>query len=99
LKIKTSTTQYYKLEKKQNKQLEQGAIMSDNKYDNTLSLWKNAKRREGKQDPQYTGSGMIEGKKWSISGWINTAKKNEKAPDISIKVNPFKESTKDKMPF
>jgi hypothetical protein len=42
---------------------------------------------------------MIDGKKWSISGWINTAKKNEKAPDISIKVNPFKESTKDKMPF
>ena len=41
----------------------------------TGSLFKNDKR-EGRQDPDYRGSALVEGREYWLSAWINTAKKD-----------------------
>jgi uncharacterized protein (DUF736 family) len=53
--------------------------------DNTGVLFKNEKR-EGRQDPDYRGSALVDGKEYWLSAWINTAKKdNSKYMAIKLK--------------
>ncbi len=49
-------------------------------YDNTNSgsLFKNTKMREGKQDPEYTGSINIDGKDYWLDAWIKESKEGKK---------------------
>ena len=49
-------------------------------YDNTNSgmLAKNERRREGKKDPEYSGSVNVEGKEYWIKAWINEGKEGGK---------------------
>ena len=49
-------------------------------YDNTNSgaLFKNTKMREGKDDPQYTGSINIDGKDYWLDAWVKESKDGKK---------------------
>ena len=53
--------------------------MSEVQYDNSGMAWKNDKMREGKQDPQYTGSVTVAGAEYWISMWVNKATETKKA--------------------
>ncbi len=46
---------------------------------NTGSLFKNEKKREGKQDAEYTGSALIEGEEFWVNAWVNEVKSGENA--------------------
>jgi len=39
--------------------------------DNSFKLWKNKYKEEGDKKPDYTGNGMVNGKKQDFSMWIN----------------------------
>jgi hypothetical protein len=61
-------------------------------YDNNLRgvLFKNDDKREGKQDPDYTGNCQIndaEGNEveYWLNGWIKTSKKGTKFMSLSLK--------------
>ena len=42
--------------------------------DNSFKLWKNKYKEEGDKKPDYTGNGMVNGKKQDFSMWINERK-------------------------
>lgn len=42
------------------------------------SLFKNDRKREGKQDPDYTGSALIGSVEYFVDGWVNEAKSSGK---------------------
>ena len=44
--------------------------------DNSGALFKNDRRREGKEDPTHQGSCTIEGKDYWISAWVNESQKD-----------------------
>jgi len=46
-------------------------------YDNNLSgaLFKNNRKRDGRQDPDYTGSCEIDHVGYWVSAWISTSRK------------------------
>ena len=45
--------------------------------DNEFSLFKNKKKRDGKRDPDYTGSGMAFGMAVWINAWLAKSKAGE----------------------
>ena len=45
--------------------------------DNSGSLWPNDRKREGKQDADFTGSVMIGGKHYWINAWTKQAQRGE----------------------
>ena len=49
-------------------------------YDNSNSgaLFKNTKMREGKEDPEYTGSINIDGKDYWLDAWLKVSKDGKK---------------------
>ena len=42
------------------------------------SIFRNERKREGKQDPDYTGSALIGGAEYFVDGWVNEAKTSGK---------------------
>lgn len=51
--------------------------MAYEQRDNNGSLWKNDKQREGKNDPGYTGSCMVGGVEYWLSGWVKESPKGK----------------------
>ena len=74
---------------------------ADGTYDNDLSgaLFKNEKRREGKNDPHYQGSCEIDGQEYWIAGWKKRSKSGLAYVSLSFTVkadsqNPVDRSDK-----
>lgn len=63
--------------------------MSD-KYDdrNRGQIWKNEKKRDGKQDPDFTGSLNVDGKDYWVSAWKRKEGAADRAPALSFSVKP-----------
>jgi hypothetical protein len=59
-------------------------------YDNTNrgSIWKNDKMREGKQDPEFTGSLNVDGVEYWVKAWKRKEGASARAPALSFKVEP-----------
>ncbi len=57
-------------------------------FDNTNrgSIWKNEKKREGKQDADFTGSINIEGVEYWLNGWRRKEGAAAKAPAMTFTV-------------
>lgn len=64
---------------------------------NRGSIWKNDKKREGKQDPDFTGSLNVEGVEYWVSAWKRKEGAADNAPALSFTVKP-KEANKRTMP-
>jgi len=68
--------------------------MSD--YDNQLGLWKRQPKdtdEPGKKYPNYTGNGMVDGKRKQIAAWLGINKTKDTQPDINIKVSDPQEKS------
>jgi hypothetical protein len=62
----------------------------NNQYDNTNrgALWDNAsKKREGKNDPDFSGNVNVNGEEFVISAW-RKEQKHQNSPVLSISVRP-----------
>ena len=51
--------------------------MAFSQRDNSGALWKNEEKRDGKKDPDYTGSATIEGRQWWVDCWIQNNPRSE----------------------
>lgn len=87
----------------------------DNGFDNERrgALFKNDRKRDGKQDPDYRGQCQIGGVEYWVSAWINTSKKDgskfmgltfqpkqdEKAPVQQQATAPEQPEFNDDIPF
>ena len=60
-----------------------------NDYDNTNrgSIWKNDRMRDGKQDPQFTGTLNVEGVEYWISAWKRKAGAKSGSPALNFTLN------------
>jgi len=56
-------------------------------YDNTNSgvLFRNDRRREGKNDPEYTGTLNVAGVEFWLSAWVKESKDGRKFFSLSVK--------------
>jgi hypothetical protein len=52
--------------------------MAESQKDMSGVLFKNDRRRDGKQDPNLQGSCTIDGRRYWISAWTNTARRGER---------------------
>jgi hypothetical protein len=61
--------------------------MAEPKKDMSGVLFKNDRRRDGKEDPHLRGSCTIGGRRFWIDGWTNTVQRGERQGEkyISIK--------------
>ncbi len=62
----------------------------DKQFDNTNrgALWDNAsKKREGKNDPDFSGNVNVNGEEFIISAW-RKEQKHQNSPVLSISVRP-----------
>jgi len=61
--------------------------MSD--YDNTNrgAIWPNDRMREGKKDPEFTGSLNVDGVEYWVSAWKRKPHAKHGAPALSFSVN------------
>lgn len=59
-------------------------------YDNTNrgSIWKNDKKREGKQDADFTGSLNVNGVEFWVNAWKRKEGAADKAPALSFSIRP-----------
>jgi len=59
-------------------------------YDNTNrgAIWPNDRMRDGKQDPQFTGTLNVDGAEYWVSAWKRKADAKPGAPSLSFTVNP-----------
>ena len=46
--------------------------------DGSFTLWKNKYKEDGDKKPDYTGNGMVNGKKQDFSLWINVSEKGDR---------------------
>jgi len=55
-------------------------------YDNNNkgALFKNLKKREGKQDADYTGSIVVDGVEFWINAWLNESQQGQKYMGLSV---------------
>ena len=53
-------------------------------YDNRGAIWMNAKTKESQ--PDFTGSILVDGKDYFLSGWKRKADANPKSPALSLAV-------------
>jgi len=53
---------------------------------NRGSIWANKKKREGKQDPDFTGSLNVDGKDYWVSAWKRKPDARDSAPALSFSV-------------
>lgn len=58
--------------------------------DNSVNLFKNTERRNDR-DPEYRGSGQINGREYWASAWINVSKKDG-SKYLSVKFKPKQET-------
>jgi len=58
-------------------------------YDNTNrgAIWPNDRMREGKQDPQFTGTVNVDGVEYWVSAWKRKPDAKPGAPSLSFTVN------------
>ena len=58
-------------------------------YDETNrgAVWPNDRMREGKKDPEFTGSLNVDGVEYWVSAWKRKPDANPKAPSLSFSVN------------
>jgi hypothetical protein len=59
-------------------------------YDNTNrgSIWKNKKKREGKQDADFTGSLNVNGVEFWVNAWKRKNDASADAPALSFSLRP-----------
>ncbi len=59
-------------------------------YDNTNrgSIWKNKKKRPGKQDADFTGSLNVNGVEYWVNGWKRKEDASADAPALSFSIRP-----------
>ena len=59
-------------------------------FDNTNrgSIWKNEKKREGKQDADFTGSLNVNGVEYWVNAWKRKEGAADKAPALSFSIRP-----------
>ena len=59
-------------------------------YDNTNrgSIWKNDKKREGKQDADFSGSLNVNGVEYWVNAWKRKEGAADKAPALSFSIRP-----------
>lgn len=59
-------------------------------YDNTNrgSIWKNEKKRPGKQDADFTGSLNVNGVEYWVNAWKRKEGAADKAPALSFSIRP-----------
>ena len=57
-------------------------------YDNTNRgvIWPNDRMREGKQDPEFTGSLNVEGVEYWVSAWKRKPGAKEGSPSLSFSI-------------
>lgn len=55
---------------------------------NRGQIWKNEKKRDGKQDPDFTGSLNVDGKDYWVSAWKRKEGAAERAPALSFSIKP-----------
>ena len=51
--------------------------MAYTQKDNSGSIFKNERRREGKDDPEYTGSALVDGQEFWIDCWVQNGKTSQ----------------------
>jgi len=58
-------------------------------YDNTNrgAIWPNDRMREGKKDPEFTGSLNVDGVEYWVSAWKRKPDAKVGAPSLSFSVN------------
>ena len=58
-------------------------------YDNTNrgAIWPNDRMREGKQDPQFTGSLNVDGVEYWVSAWRRKPDAKPGSPSLSFSIN------------
>lgn len=52
--------------------------MAYNQKDNTATVFRNDRKREGRQDPDFTGSAVINGESFWVDMWTKPPKDNKK---------------------
>lgn len=59
-------------------------------YDNTnrFAVWPNKNRRQGKNDPHWTGTINIDGREYWMNAWKKKDDAPENAPSVSGSVKP-----------
>ena len=57
--------------------------------DGSFTLWKNKYKEDGDKKPDYTGNGMVKGKKQQFSLWINEDEKGDRYLSGQFK-DPYK---------
>jgi hypothetical protein len=62
--------------------------MSYTRRDNSGSVFKNERKRDGHQDPDYTGSALIENVEHYVDGWINTGQTGNKYLALKFRKRP-----------
>lgn len=71
-------------------------------YDNTNrgSIWKNERKREGKQDADFTGTLNVDGKEYWVNAWRRKDGASAKAPALtfSIRAKVNESSPDDQIP-
>jgi len=57
-------------------------------YDNTNrgSIWKNERKREGKQDADFTGTLNVDGKEYWVNAWRRKDGASARAPALSFSI-------------
>lgn len=65
-------------------------------YDNTNrgSIWKNKKKREGKQDADFTGQLNVNGVEYWVNAWKRKEDASPDAPALSFSIRPKDEQPK-----
>jgi hypothetical protein len=54
---------------------------------NRGAIWPNDRMREGKQDPQFTGSLNVDGVEYWVSAWKRKADAKPGSPSLSLSIN------------
>jgi hypothetical protein len=69
-------------------------------YDNTNrgSIWKNKKKREGKQDADFTGSLNVNGVEFWVNAWKRKDDASADAPALSFSIRPKEDQGQQPVP-
>jgi hypothetical protein len=62
--------------------------MADYDNNNRGSVWKNEKKRPGKQDADFTGSLNVNGVEYWVNAWKRKEGASDKAPALSFSIRP-----------
>lgn len=59
--------------------------MSYNQKPNTGALFENSRKRPDSKDPDRSGSALIDGKEYWVSGWFQYTRSNQKMLSLTFK--------------